>query len=91
MERSGKATRESVADGWSRKRRKVTFDMGTTLNRAAFEELNNENIAWLMTLPSGLVRDHIVMCLKDYVHTLYDDLPEQYRAWIDEHAELDQA
>lgn len=38
--------------------------MPTTLNNPAWQQLIDENIAWLETVPRALERDHVIDCLR---------------------------
>lgn len=45
--------------------------MGTTLNRAAFEKLIQEDLDWLAKQPKSLERDHIWYLLQAASHVYY--------------------
>lgn len=50
--------------------------MGGTLTRAAYQELVDEDIAWLERQPRTLERDHVIEIVRQSVAMYYDDLRE---------------
>lgn len=49
--------------------------MTTTLNRPAYQQLVDENVAWLKKQPRTLERDHVILIVGQSVGWLYDSYP----------------
>lgn len=57
--------------------------MSMILNRAAYEQLIEEDILELMKLPKSLERDHAIAVLRESVKLQYDEIPGNARRWVD--------
>ena len=52
--------------------------MTMRLTRDAYQQLVDEDIAWLKTMPRTLERDHIIMILEHAVEYEYPTPPKKY-------------
>lgn len=50
--------------------------MTTRLNRQAYQQLVDEDVAWLEKQPRTLEREHVILIVKSSVGWLYDPFPE---------------
>lgn len=57
--------------------------MSTTLNRAAYTRLIEDDVLELMKLPRSLERDHAIAVLRESVRLQYDEIPGKARRWVD--------
>lgn len=65
----------------------MVTEMGTTLNRDAYEKLIAEDIEWLMKQPRTLERDHIAKVLRRSPEREYAMRSDAYRRDIQQHSE----
>ena len=49
--------------------------MSTTLNRRAYQSMVDENVAWLMSQPETMEREHTILIVQQSVKWLYDEKP----------------
>lgn len=52
--------------------------MSSRLTRAAYTDLINEDIEWLLRMPRSLERDHVLMVLKEAVRYEYGPERKEY-------------